>query len=97
MLTIVHPLVFGNRLRLPIEVPYEGHHRKYRGTELEWMLQPAGCVDVRLRYLDVNMVQFERIDRPQLECLLSVVQDRGQADTLLVSGRFRSPGCSNGR
>jgi hypothetical protein len=32
------------------------------------------------------MVQFEKIDRPHLQCLLAFLQDPNQADTLLVSG-----------
>jgi 2-polyprenyl-3-methyl-5-hydroxy-6-metoxy-1,4-benzoquinol methylase len=67
-------------------IPYEGHHREYTGPELEWIMGQGGCEDVRLQYLDSNMVQFEKIDRPHLQCLLAFLQDPNQADTLLVSG-----------
>jgi SAM-dependent methyltransferase len=67
------------------QVPFEGHHREYTGEEVRWMLEQIGCSDIRVQYLESNIFQFESIDRPHLECLLAIVQDPTQADTILAS------------
>ncbi len=57
----------------------------YTGEELRWMLEQIGCSDIRVQHFESNIFQFEAIDRPHIECLLSIVQDPTQADTLLAS------------
>ena len=68
-------------------LPYEGHHREYTGPELAWMLEQSGCAGTEIAYFDYNLFQFERIDRPHIECLLHIVEDPTCADTILVRGR----------
>jgi 2-polyprenyl-3-methyl-5-hydroxy-6-metoxy-1,4-benzoquinol methylase len=70
------------------EIPYEGHHREYTGDEMVWMMGQLGCADVELTYFDYNMFQFRTIDRPHIECLLSLVRDPSLSDTILVCGRL---------
>lgn len=74
------------------EIPYEGHHREYTGDEMVWMMGQVGCSDVELTYFDYNMFQFRTIDRPHIECLLSLVRDPSLSDTILVCGRLPAAG-----
>ena len=69
------------------DLPYEGHHREYTGPELALMLEQCGCAGAEIAYFDYNLLQFERIDRPHIECLLRIVEDPAYADTILVRGR----------
>lgn len=68
------------------DLPYEGHHREYTGPELRWMLEQIGCSNIKCVYFDYNLLQFEHIDRPHIECLLRIVEDPTYADTILVAG-----------
>lgn len=70
------------------EVPYEGHHREYTGQELVWMLEQLGGGTIELQYADYNMIQFDVIDRPHIECLLALATEPAQADTLLAVAEF---------
>jgi 2-polyprenyl-3-methyl-5-hydroxy-6-metoxy-1,4-benzoquinol methylase len=72
------------------EIPYEGHHREYTGSEMVWMMQQIGCTDVETTYFDYNMFQFQIIDRPHITCLLSFMRDPALADTILVCGRLEN-------
>ena len=66
------------------ELPYEGHHREYTGSELRWMLGQLGCKEIESVYFDYNLHQFDQIDRPHIECLLRIIEDPTYADTILV-------------
>lgn len=70
------------------EIPYEGHHREYTGEELAWMLQHLGAQDIETTYFDYNMLQFDYIDRPHLECLLAINEKPALSDQLLVCARL---------
>jgi 2-polyprenyl-3-methyl-5-hydroxy-6-metoxy-1,4-benzoquinol methylase len=69
------------------DIPYEGHHREYTAAELRWIFEQLGCAEIETEYFDYNLLQFEAIDRPHIECLLRVIEDPAQADTILVTGR----------
>ena len=73
------------------DLPYEGHHREYTGPELAWMLEQSGCTGTEIEYFDYNLLQFEQIHRPHIECLLHFVEDPTCADTILVRGRTPRP------
>ncbi|HEV3333765.1 MAG TPA: class I SAM-dependent methyltransferase [Bryobacteraceae bacterium] len=74
-------------LQYECEIPYEGHHREYTAREMRWLLERIGCEEVSIDLFDYNMLQFERIDGPHLECLSSLLGDLAFADTILASGR----------
>ena len=69
------------------EIPYEGHHREYTSQEMRWLLKRIGCQEVSIDLFDYNMLQFEHIDRPHLECLSMILSDLANADTILACGR----------
>lgn len=69
------------------EPPYEGHHREYTRTELCWIMEQLGCKEIGSVYFDYNLLQFDHIHRPHIECLLQVLMDPTHADTILVWGR----------
>jgi SAM-dependent methyltransferase len=71
------------------EPPWEGHHREYTATELEWMIRRVGCEDVEVEFVDYNMLQFPELSAEHCECLARIVEDPRQSDTLLVTGRKR--------
>lgn len=73
-------------------VPYEGHHREYTGPELAWMLAQVGCDEISVQYLDYNMLQFEELDSPHLNCLSSIIIDPAAADTVLACGHIAPEG-----
>lgn len=77
------------RIQYPCAVPYEGHHREYTAQEMEWMLGQVGVQAPVTLLHDYNMLQFEKIDRPHIECLTAIATDLGQADTICVAGRLR--------
>jgi len=84
--------VFMNiRSQYHAEIPYEGHHREYTADELRWIFEQLGCADIESEHFDYNLIQFEAIDRPHIECLLHIVEDPAQADTILVTGRVSRP------
>jgi 2-polyprenyl-3-methyl-5-hydroxy-6-metoxy-1,4-benzoquinol methylase len=68
--------------------PWEGHHREYTGDELVWMLDRIGLKDIILKHVDYNMLQFEVIDAPHIECLERCINDPSIGDTLLAVGRL---------
>jgi 2-polyprenyl-3-methyl-5-hydroxy-6-metoxy-1,4-benzoquinol methylase len=68
------------------EIPYEGHHREYTGTEMCWMMRQIGCRQVQLRYLDYNFLQFKSLSREHIDCLAAIIQDPSLSDTILVAG-----------
>jgi len=68
------------------DIPYEGHHREYTRAEMIWMLEQAGCCDVRARYFDYNLLQFSELWPDHLQALLAMIVDPSLADTILVSG-----------
>jgi len=74
-------------LQYECEVPYEGHHREYTAREMHWLLEQIGCEDVSVRRYDYNMLQFQQIDGPHLECLSRILGDLANADMLLACGR----------
>ena len=82
----------GRTIFQPIEyqyhssIPFEGHHREYVAAEMIWILEQIGCTQVSCRQFDYNMLQFDRIDRPHLNCLEAVLGDLTNADTILVAG-----------
>ncbi len=51
------------------------------------MLGRIGCKDVRGRFFDYNMLQFDYIDRPHIECLEACINDPSMSDTILAVGR----------
>jgi 2-polyprenyl-3-methyl-5-hydroxy-6-metoxy-1,4-benzoquinol methylase len=69
------------------DIPYEGHHREYTPAEMRWMLEQVGCREVEVRLFDYNMLQFQVIDRQHIDCLMAVLTDPTQADTILAVGR----------
>lgn len=73
------------------DLPYEGHHREYTADELRWIFEQLGCVEIESEYFDYNLIQFDVIDRPHIECLLRIIEDPTQADTILVTGRVSRP------
>jgi len=81
--TIFQPL----EMQYPCDPPWEGHHREYTPAEMTWMMGQIGLEGIDLRMLDYNMLQFERIDRPHIECLLACIADPTMADVILVGGR----------
>jgi SAM-dependent methyltransferase len=68
------------------EPPWEGHHREYTASELEWMLERVGCDDVTVEFLDYNMLQFEELSAEHTECMATIVEDPSQSDILLAVG-----------
>ena len=70
------------------EIPFEGHHREFTADEVRWMLEQLGCRDIRMRLFDYNMLQFDRIDRPHLDCLTALIEDPHCADMILACGRL---------
>lgn len=72
-------------------IPYEGHHREYTGDELKWMLNEIGFHDIKLDYFDFNLLQFQEVDRPHIQCFVDVITNPKVADTILVSGK--APPC----
>jgi SAM-dependent methyltransferase len=69
------------------EPPWEGHHREYTAKELKWILERVGCEDVRVEFLDYNMLQFDELSAEHIECLATIVEDPSQSDTFLAAGR----------
>jgi SAM-dependent methyltransferase len=69
------------------EPPWEGHHREYTASELAWMLDRVGCVDVEVEFLDYNMLQFEELSAEHIECLATIIEDPSQSDIILGVGR----------
>ena len=74
-------------LQYECEIPYEGHHREYTAQEMHWLLNRIGCEEVSIDLFDYNMLQFEQIDGPHLECLSLILSDLAYADTILACGR----------
>jgi SAM-dependent methyltransferase len=75
------------------EPPWEGHHREYTASELEWMLRRVGCVDVDVEFVDYNLLQFEELPAEHIECLATIVEEPSQSDIILGVGRRpTSPG-----
>ncbi len=74
-------------LQYECEIPYEGHHREYTSQEMHWLLDRIGCEEVSIDLFDYNMLQFEQIDGPHLECLSLILSDLAYADTILACGR----------
>jgi len=74
-------------LQYECEIPYEGHHREYTSQEMRWLLSRIGCEEVSIDLFDYNMLQFEQIDGPHLECLSLILSDLAYADTILACGR----------
>jgi 2-polyprenyl-3-methyl-5-hydroxy-6-metoxy-1,4-benzoquinol methylase len=74
-------------LQYECEIPYEGHHREYTAQEMRWLLNRIGCQEVSIDLFDYNMLQFDRIDGPHLECLSMILSDPAYADTILACGR----------
>lgn len=85
-------LAAGGSTHQPIEkqyaadIPYEGHHREYTRAELIWMLDQAGCGDIRSRLFDYNLLQFADLWPDHREALLAMTIDPALADTILISG-----------
>jgi len=75
------------QLQYDCEIPYEGHHREYTAQEMRWLLNRIGCEEVSIELFDYNMLQFDQIDRPHLECLSKILGDLANADTILACGR----------
>jgi len=69
------------------EIPWEGHHREYTASELRWLLERVGCVEVESEFLDYNMLQFDELSAEHTACLAALVEDPSQADIVLVSGQ----------
>jgi 2-polyprenyl-3-methyl-5-hydroxy-6-metoxy-1,4-benzoquinol methylase len=68
------------------DIPYEGHHREYTRAEMIWMLEQAGCRDIRSGLFDYNLLQFADLWPDHLQALLEMTIDPTLADTILVSG-----------
>ena len=68
-------------------IPFEGHHREYTAQEMRWMLEQAGCRDVRTRMLDYNPLQYCELWADHVEALLATTVDPSLADTVLVAGQ----------
>ncbi len=71
------------------DIPFEGHHREYTRGELTWMLEQAGCCDVRSSLFDYNLLQFSELWPEHREALLAMTVDPTLADTILISGAAR--------
>jgi SAM-dependent methyltransferase len=69
------------------EPPWEGHHREYIASEVAWMLEQVGCIEVTVEFLDYNMLQFEELSAEHVECLATLIEDPSQSDVLLGVGR----------
>jgi hypothetical protein len=54
------------------------------------MMEQLQCEEINSDYFDYNLLQFDHIDRPHIECLLRMIEDPTCADTILVSGRAAS-------
>jgi 2-polyprenyl-3-methyl-5-hydroxy-6-metoxy-1,4-benzoquinol methylase len=74
-------------LQYECEIPYEGHHREYTAQEMRWLLNRIGCDEISIDMFDYNMLQFDQIDGPHLECLSMILSDLAYADTILACGR----------
>ncbi len=74
-------------LQYDCEIPYEGHHREYTAQEIRWLLNRIGCEEVSVELFDYNMLQFDQIDKPHLECLSAILGNLAFADMLLACGR----------
>ena len=74
-------------LQYECEIPYEGHHREYTAQEMRWLLNRIGCDEPSIDLFDYNMLQFDRIEGPHLECLSRILGDAAYADTILACGR----------
>lgn len=74
------------------EIPYEGHHREYTAAEVAWMLEQVGCVDVRTKLFDYNLLEFPQLDGEHLEALLTMTVDPTYADLILAVGRVSHSG-----
>jgi 2-polyprenyl-3-methyl-5-hydroxy-6-metoxy-1,4-benzoquinol methylase len=68
------------------DIPYEGHHREYTRAEMIWMLEQAGCSDIRTRLFDYNLLQFADLWPDHRDALLAMTVDPSLADTILISG-----------
>ena len=55
------------------------------------IFEQLGCAEIESECFDYNLVQFDAIDRPHIECLLRMIEDPTQADTILVTGRVLRP------
>ena len=69
------------------EIPFEGHHREYSAAEMHWIFQQLACEEIVDETFDQNLIQFEAIDRPHIECLLRIIEDPSHADMILTTGR----------
>jgi 2-polyprenyl-3-methyl-5-hydroxy-6-metoxy-1,4-benzoquinol methylase len=72
------------------EIPYEGHHREYTASEMEWMLKQVGCRRVTTSLFDYNLLQFDELTREHIDALLAMSLDATLADTILVAGTVGS-------
>jgi 2-polyprenyl-3-methyl-5-hydroxy-6-metoxy-1,4-benzoquinol methylase len=85
-------LAGGQSIHQPIEnqffcaIPYEGHHREYTASEMEWMLQQVGVTDIGTSMFDYNLLQFDELSREHIDALLAISVDPTLADTILVAG-----------
>jgi 2-polyprenyl-3-methyl-5-hydroxy-6-metoxy-1,4-benzoquinol methylase len=69
------------------EPPWEGHHREYTASELAWMLEQVGCVDVETEWFDYNLLQFEVLSEEHVEALCRFLEDPSESDMVLAAGR----------
>jgi SAM-dependent methyltransferase len=68
-------------------IPFEGHHREYSTTEVPWMLERVGFVDIAVETFNYSCYALPELAGDDLECHRLMEADPSARELILASAR----------